>query len=109
MKQESQGSVLWYDTPPKEYAKLYHAAARRSKESAARQQAEAKPWSEGEIKNFVRQARRLRAMALLCENSEAKRVGDVYFMGLDRPDFGPEIELEIIEVVERKYLNEADK
>lgn len=101
--------ATWADDPPKEYAKLCRFMAERSTRSAARQRAEAKPWSEGEAKYFDLQARRCRAMALLCENSKAERAGDIDFRGLDRPELDLETQLRVIESIERDYLNEANQ
>jgi hypothetical protein len=75
----------WYDLPPSGYARglRYHAA--RSDESAARKEAEGKSWSVGEAERYRRQARRLRAMALLCDASAAATAGGVDFLGMTDP------------------------
>jgi hypothetical protein len=101
--------ATWADDPPKEYAKLCRSAAERSTKSASRQRAEAKPWSEGEAKYFDQQARRCRAMALLCENSKAERAGDIDFRGLDKPELDLETQIQVIESIERSYPNEANQ
>jgi len=102
---------MWYDMPPKEYAKSCRYSAERSDASATRIRAEIQAtWrdkpplrGEDEAKYFDRQARRCRAMALLCENSDAKRAGDVDFKGLDRPEQNLDIQLKVIKAIERKY------
>jgi hypothetical protein len=82
----------WYDLPPARYAAGLRYGAERSDECAAHKMAEAKPWSDGEAKRYRQQARRLRAMATLCERSTAARAGDVDFMGLNCPRQTPESE-----------------
>lgn len=76
---------MWYDQPPIEYAKGLRYNADRSDETADRCEKEGKPWSQSEVEHFRRAARRLRAMALLCDRSRATRAGDVNFLGMSSP------------------------
>lgn len=85
-------SGAWYDLEPIEYARGLEYRADRSDESARRQRAQGKPWSEQEAQRYERQARRLRAMALLCVRSTATRAGDVDFLGMSDPTQTPEAE-----------------
>ena len=75
----------WYDLQPSDYARGLRYSADRSDECATRQMADGKPWSGYEVERFHRQARRLRAMALLCDRSTAARAGDIDFLGLMNP------------------------
>ena len=75
----------WYDLHPSNYARGLRYHADRSDESAARREAEAKPWSTGEAERYRRQARRLRAMAILCDVSTAATAGGVDFLGMTDP------------------------
>lgn len=76
---------MWYDLTPADYAKGLRYGAERSDESAARRLAEGKPWSPHDAAYMRRQARRLRAMAMLCDRSTATRAGDVDFRRLNDP------------------------
>lgn len=77
--------TMWYDLPPAKYAEGLRYSADRSDESAARRLSEAKAWSAGEADHFARQAKRLRAMARLCDKSTATRAGDVDFLDMHNP------------------------
>lgn len=83
---------MWYNQSPASYATALRYSAERSDRGAARRRAEGKPWSEGDAIHLERQARRLRAMALLCDRSSAARAGDVDFLGLDNPSQSREAE-----------------
>lgn len=87
-----KGLAVWYDMPPADYAESLRYGAARSDESAARQRAEGKPWSEHEARHMERQARRLRAMALLCDRSPADRAGAVDMRRLSDPTLDRETE-----------------
>lgn len=76
---------MWYDASPAEYAKTLLYGAERSERSARHYDTEGKPWSPREAEYMRRQARRLRAMATLCEASKATRAGDVDFLGMSDP------------------------
>lgn len=76
---------MWYDLPPSEYAKGLRFRADRNDESATRKEAEGKPWSTADASHFRRQARRLRAMATLCDRSNSASAGDVDFRRLSDP------------------------
>lgn len=91
---------MWYDLAPRDYAKGLRFKADRSDECAACRLAESKPWSPGEAMHFTRQARRLRAMALLCDRSEAATAGDMDFRGLHDPTLPREEEDRVIAEIE---------
>lgn len=82
----------WYDLSPAAYAKGLRYSADRSDETAAHHIATGKPWSSHEADRYRRQARRLRAMALLCDRSTATRAGDVDFLGMKDPSQSREAE-----------------
>lgn len=94
-------SGIWYDQHPHDYAKYLEFCAERSDANAARYEAEGKPWSAYEIDRARRQARRLRAMALLCMRSEATRAGNVDFLRLSDPTLTREEEGAIVRKMER--------
>lgn len=80
---------MWYDSTPAEHAKWlrFRAAENDASEARWRARQSKEPWAAGEADFFRGQARRLRAMALLCERSTAPRVGGggVDFRGLSDP------------------------
>lgn len=84
-KHTPTAAAPWYDLPPKAYAESLRFYADRSERNADRVAAEGKPWSAGNAEYFRRQARRLRAMARLCDASTASRAGAVDFLGLQYP------------------------
>lgn len=100
-KQQKQVPGAWYDQPPAGYAKGLRYGADRSDECARRKREEGKPWSAYDAERFERQARRLRAMALLCERSTATRAGDVDFLGMSDPTRTREAEDAAIAQAER--------
>lgn len=77
--------TAWYDLPPASYARGLRYHAERSDEVATRIESGGKPWSAGDADRYRRQARRLRAMALLCEASQAATAGAVDFLGMTNP------------------------
>lgn len=91
---------MWYDLTPASYAESLRYSAERSDESAMRHAAEGKPWSPGEADHFRRQARRLRAMALLCDRSTAARAGEIDFRRLSDPTRSREEEDRIVAEIE---------
>ena len=93
----------WYDLPPAKYAEGLRYGADRSDESAKRREAEGRAWSAGEAAHFRRQARRCRAMALLCENSKASHAGDVDFRRLNDPSFPMEDEQRVVAQIEAEH------
>jgi len=92
--------AIWYNLPPADYAKTLRFNAERSDECAAHRRKEAKPWATHEAATFERQARRLRAMALLCDRSPAPCAGQVEFLGLNDPSQSREAEAMAIEHAE---------
>lgn len=76
---------MWYDLTPAKYAEGLLWNAQRCDESAAYKRTEGRPWSEGEAQRSERNAKRLRAMAMLCAISTAERVGNVDFLDMDNP------------------------
>lgn len=76
---------IWYNLPPADYAKGLRFNAERNDDCAAHKDREGKPWSAGEAGRNRHQARRLRAMALLCDRSGALTAGEVNFLGLTDP------------------------
>lgn len=91
----------WYDIHPLEYAKGLEYSAARSDECAIRQETEGKPWSAYEADRYRRQARRLRAMVLLCKNTTEVRAGRVDFLGLSDPTRSREEEDAAVAIAER--------
>jgi hypothetical protein len=85
--------TAWYDLPPKEYARGLCYAADRSDESAGSKEAEGKSWSRDDAARYRRQARRLRAIATLCDRSDAAKAGTVDFLGLSDPAQSREAEM----------------
>ncbi len=82
----------WYDLTPVQYAIGCRYKADRSDEVATYKTTEGKPWSRYDEELFRRQARRLRAMATLCDRSTATSAGDVDFLRLNDPTLDPEDE-----------------
>lgn len=85
--------TAWYDLAPSSYARGLRYSADRSEDSAKHKEAEGKSWSAGEALRYHRQARRLRAMALLCDASSAATAGKVDFLGMTDPTQSIEAEL----------------
>ena len=93
---------MWYYNSPKEYANWLRFGAEGSDASAARREAEGKPWSAREAELFRRQARRLRAMAMLCERSTAARAGDIDFRRLHDPTLSDDESDETVSQIEKE-------
>jgi hypothetical protein len=90
----------WYNLTPAEYAEKLRYRAERSEETARRKREEKETcWQQDET-FFKRQARRLRAMALICDHSAETRVGLVDFWGLNNPSRSLEEECAAIERAE---------
>lgn len=87
---------MWYQLHPREYARGLRFNAERSEEQVQRHISEAKPWSWMEVERTKRQARRLRAMAILCDRSTAERAGQIDFQGLNSPSLPQEDEEKIV-------------
>ena len=98
--EERVAPSIWYNLSPAEYAKGLRFNAERSDESAAYKDAEGKPWSPAEAARSRRQARRLRAMATLCDRSDALRAGDVDFRRLNDPSLSADAEADTVAQIE---------
>lgn len=92
--------MTWYDLTPAAYAKALRYSADHSDECAARQDKSTDAWAPREAARYRRQARRLRAMALLCERSPADRAGDIDFHGLTDPSQSSGLEEQIVSAIE---------
>lgn len=77
---------MWYDQTPANYAKGLRWDADRNDERAAHHRTQNEPWSPGDVVFAMRAARRLRAMAILCDHSTEERAGGVDMLGMDRPE-----------------------
>lgn len=95
---------IWYNAPASSYAKALRFNADRSDESATYKDGEGKPWSAGEARHMRQQARRLRAMAALCDRAPDNPAGAINFHGLSDPLTSRDRELLIIESIERGEL-----
>lgn len=82
------GGGGWWNLTPTEYAKGLRFGAERSGESAARMRAQGRTYSEHDAHHLERQARRLRAMALLCDVAKCATAGAVDFLGMANPGQG---------------------
>lgn len=96
---------IWYNLPASEYAKGLRWNAERSDECAAYQDTAGKPWSKGEAESYRLQARRLRAMAMLCDRNPHVAAGAIDFRGLSDPTTPRETEIRVIEEIERECSN----
>lgn len=92
--------AIWYNLPGSRYAKSLRYNAERSDECAAHKEAEGKPWSAGEVLHLRRQARRLRAMALLCGRSPDAPASHIDFRGLDDPTTPRDVEDSTVAAIE---------
>lgn len=91
---------MWYDMTPASYAEGLRLSAIGSDECAARKATEGKPWSAYDADFYRRQARRLRAMALLCDRSTAARAGEIDFRRLSDPTHSREDEDRVVAEIE---------
>ncbi len=91
-----------YNAPASRHADYLRYSAERSDASAARHRAEAKPWSESEAAHMERQARRLRAMAKLCDMRPGSPLREIDMRGLTDPTLDRAIEAEIVAQIERE-------
>lgn len=94
--------TAWYDLPPPGYARGLRYHAERSDETATRIEGGGKSWSAGDADRYRRQARRLRAMALLCDASPAARAGEVDFLGMTNPSQSLVDEMDAVAKAERR-------
>ncbi|MBX4911446.1 hypothetical protein HJA82_29470 [Rhizobium bangladeshense] len=92
--------MTWYNLTPAEYAKGLRYNADRQDECARRKDDEGKPWSAHDAARSRRQARRLRAMAKLCDLSQEERAGKVDFRRLHDPTVPIEEEDRVVAEIE---------
>lgn len=91
---------IWYNLPAADYAKGLRYNAERNDECAAYKDKEGKPWSADEAARNRQQARRLRAMALLCDRNPNAPAGSIDFRGLSDPSTPRDIEAATVEAIE---------
>lgn len=94
-------SGIWYNLTPADYAKGLRYGADRQEECAAYKDGEGKPWSASDAERNRRQARRLRAMATLCDRSTELTAGAIDFRGLSNPLTPPDEEARVVAAIER--------
>lgn len=92
---------MWYEQSPSSYAKGLRYGADRSDESAKRYDVSTDRYAPREAIWMRAQARRLRAMALLCDESNALTAGDIDFHNLHDPSVPKLKEWKIILHIER--------
>lgn len=92
--------AIWYNLPGSRYAETLRYNAARSDESATHKEAEGKPWSSGEAQHMRRQARRLRAMAVLCDRSPDLPASHIDFRGLNDPTTPRDVEDSTVAAIE---------
>lgn len=95
---------IWYNSPSSTYADGLRYNAARNDECAAYKDSEDKAWSAGDAERNRRQARRLRAMAMLCDRSPNMPAGKIDFRGLNDPTRSSEQEIAAIEQIEAEAL-----
>lgn len=82
--------TAWYDLTPAQYATSLRWRADRNywlaEQLAEYYAGKDEYWLRCRSDQLRRAARRLRAMAILCDHSPAARAGDVDFLGMSRPD-----------------------
>lgn len=77
--------AIWYNLPASDYAKGLRFYAESNDECAAFKDREGKPWSAGDAARNRQQAKRLRAMAMLCDRLPGSPAGSIDFRGLSDP------------------------
>lgn len=92
--------TAWYDLPPADYARGLRYRAEASEGCASHWSKQDGALATQYAERYRHQARRLRAMATLCDRSDAHRAGDVDFHDLGDPTMAHEIEEEIIREIE---------
>lgn len=100
--------AIWYTFPAGRYAENLRWQAERCDESAKRKLQEdvpeslrtLKPWDIGEAADMRRQARRLRAMAIICDRTPDIPAGSVDFCGLSDPTTPRDVEEATIAAIE---------
>lgn len=93
---------IWYNLPAASYAEELRFNAYRNDECAAFKDSEGKPWSKSDAAYNRHQARRLRAMALLCDRAPHAAAGSIDFRGLSDPTTPRETEIRMIEEIEKE-------
>jgi len=100
--------AIWYTFPAKRYAATLRWNADRSEENALRKLQEdvpetlrnLKPWDITEAEQMRRQARRLRAMAMLCDRNPDAPAGAIDFRGLSDPITPRDVEDSTVAAIE---------
>lgn len=93
---------MWYDQTPASYAGYLRYAADRNDGRAAFHDADGKPWSPYEADRARRTARRLRAMALLCDAATAPAMSGVDLRRLHDPALSREEEDATVQAIEEE-------
>ncbi|WP_269581934.1 hypothetical protein [Roseibium sp. Sym1] len=95
--------VIWYTLPGKTYATSLRFNAVRAEQSAERREAEGMPWSAGDAEKMRQDARRLRAMAMLCDRSPDYPAGSIDFRGLSDPTTPKDVQDTIVTDIEAGF------
>lgn len=93
--------AIWYNLAASVYAVSLRWNADRNEEFARNVETEGKPWSRSQAESQRHQARRLRAIATLCDREPTQPAGHVDFRGLSDPTTSREMEIATIEAIER--------
>jgi hypothetical protein len=92
--------MTWYNLTPAAYAEGLRYNADRQDECAKYKDTEDKPWSARDAEYNRRQARRLRAMAKICDISTEQRAGNIDFRRLHDPTIPIEEEDRVVAEIE---------
>lgn len=92
--------AIWYNAPASSYAATLRYNAESSDRSAARMEADSKSWSASDAEHMRRQARRLRAMAMLCDRNPTVPAGAIDMRGLSNPGTPRDVEAATVEAIE---------
>jgi hypothetical protein len=100
---------IWYNSPGSSYAETLRWNAARSEENARRKLQEdvpeslrkLEPWDRIGAEDMRRQARRLLAMAMLCDRFPDMPASHIDFRGLHDPTTPRDVEAATVEAIER--------